>query len=337
MNLPRFEYLKPRDLGEAVGMLHDLGEDCKILAGGTDILVRMKHRLLTPKYLMSLKSLNGLCNIRNENGFVCIGAGTSLSEITKSQAFKKRHPALFQAINSVGAATIQHHRGTISGNLSQDTRCLHYNQSAFWRSTKPACHKAGGKTCYARADSDRCHGTFQSDCAPALIALDAHVVLNRKNGSRTLPLVDFYSSNGEAPLSLEPDEILTEIRIPEPQEGNGSSYKRLSYRSAIDYPIASVGAFVNVVDAVINDARIVVGAVSRAPLFLTQVSKQLSGVPISDKTALQKAADNTMDLASAFAVDNVGSSLEYRIQMISVLARRALEAAIVTCTDSDLS
>ncbi len=341
MRLPNFEYLEPGTLDEALEILHVHRGNCSVLAGGTDLLVRMKQRLLTPKHLISLKSLDHLNHIRQENGsspsekdeVTKIGARTPLADISRSDIIQKHFPGLFQAIESVGAPSIQHHRGTIGGNLCQDNRCLHYNQSAFWRSGRQACHKAGGNICYAKEGSDRCHATCQSDGAPMLMALDAKVTLLRKDGQRTLPLEDIYTLAGEHPLSMEPDEILADIQIPLPGLGTGNAYKKLAYRSAIDYPIASAGVVVQTSqeknsEPVIEKSRIVVGAMSSAPMMLAQASKSLEGKSVSDQDALKKAAAIAMDHASAFATDNVGSELGYRIRMVAVLVRRALDEAI---------
>ncbi len=332
MRLPTFEYLEPKNLQEALELLHIHGKNCSILAGGTDILVRMKQRLLKPEYLISLKSLNSLSYIRRENGFISMGAGTFLAKVCSSDIIQEQFPSLVSAIHSIGAPSIQHFKGTVGGNLCQDSRCLFYNQSAFWRSGKQPCHKAGGQICYAKeGSSDRCHATYLSDSAPALVALDAEVTLSSKKGARTIPLSDFYSTYGEQPFSKEPDELLTEIRMPVPSAGTGNAYKRLSYRSAIDYPIASAAAVVQISDdsePVIKKARIVIGAISRAPLPAAQISAILEGKPVSDKDSLEKAADQAMDIASAFAVHNAGSTLEYRIQMVPVLVQRAINEAV---------
>lgn len=328
MRLSEFERLEPGDLEEALEMLHIHGSDSGILAGGTDILVRMKQRLFTPRYLISLKKLKSLSYIREESGSVKIGAGTPLAEITASQLVRDRLPALYQAVRSVGAPSIQHHRGTIGGNLCQDNRCKFYNQSAFLRSTRQACHKAGGRICYAREGSDRCRSTSLSDGAPALIALGALATLSGRQGGRTIPLLDLYTMQGEHPLSLGPDELLTELEIPMPKAGTGSSYKRVSYRSAIDYPEASAGVCVETgSDARVREARIVVGAIGGAPLLLAQASKSLVGASAADRDAIRKTADRAMDHASAFAVDNTHAPLDYRTAMISVVVRKALEEA----------
>lgn len=328
MRLPPFHYLEPEDLSEALHLLELHGEECRILAGGTDLLVRMKQRLLRPGWVLSLKNLHELDYIRSGDEAICIGGRTSLARVLDSRIIAEKIPALHEAVRSIGAPTIQHYRGTLAGNLCQDTRCLHHNQSAFWRSTKQPCHKAGGRICYAREGSDRCRSTHQSDAAPALMALEARVVLSRRQGTRVLPLEDFYTTRGESPLAIEPGEILTEIQIPLPAQGSGSAYARISYRSAIDFPIAAAGVSVQVRKGRIQRARIVVGAVASAPLPLAQAGACLQGRPLDDKDALRRAAQISMDHAAAFAVDNVGSTMDYRIRMVFVLVQRCLEEAI---------
>jgi 4-hydroxybenzoyl-CoA reductase beta subunit len=326
LRLPRFEYLRPDNLEEALDLLDTHRDDAKILAGGTDLLVRMKKGLLKPKFLISLKALNELSYIKKENNNIKIGSRTSIADIIASALIKKESMALFQACEKIGAITIQHYRGTIGGNILQDNRCHHYNQSDFYRSGRQHCHKDGGKICYAREEADRCNSTCQSDGATALMALNADITLTRKGGERTVNLADLYTMEGIMPFAMESHELLKEIIIP--IQGGSSSYKRLAYRSAIDYPIVCAGVLLKPSPKnEIKDARIVVGAMGRSPLFLAQASSSLKGIKLSDTNAFQKAADMAMDHASAFAVHNVGATLEYRCAMVSHMVFGALEQA----------
>ena len=329
MLLPGFDYLEPESLQSALDLLATHGEDAKLLAGGTDLLVRMKKGLLKPKVLISLKSLNELSYISEEADCIKIGARTPLAHIIKSDPVQKNARALFQACEKVGAITIQHFRGTIGGNILQDNRCHHYNQSDFHRSGRQACHKDGGKICYARENADRCNSTCQSDGAAALMALGAKLVIISKGQERTVDLDQFYTADGIMPHQMDAHELLKEIIIP--LNNAQSAYKRLAYRSAIDYPIVCAGVLLRPSDAQnnqIGEARIVVGAISRAPLFLAQAASSLMGKKLDDTDAFQKAADASMDSAGAFAVHNVGSTLQYRCDMISLMVFQALiEAA----------
>jgi len=336
MLLPRFEYLEPKNLEGALDLLADYREDAKLLAGGTDLLVRMKKGLLKPKVLISLKSLNELSYIEKETDCIKIGAGTPLADIIASGPVQDDAWALSQACEKVGAATIQHYRGTIGGNILQDNRCHHYNQSDFYRSGRQACHKNGGKICYARENADRCNSTCQSDGATALMALGAKLVLIRKGNERTVDLDQFYTADGIMPHAMESHELLQEIIIP--LNNAQSAYKRLAYRSAIDYPIVCAGVLLRPSDTQkdqIHEARIVVGAISRAPLFLAQASSSLKGKKLDDTDAFQKAADASMDSAAAFAVHNVGSTLEYRCNMIPLMVLRALREAAQAAQSSN--
>ncbi len=328
MLLPGFDYLEPKNLEGALDLLADYREDAKLLAGGTDLLVRMKKGLLKPKVLISLKSLNELSYIKKETDCIKIGAKTPLADIIASSPVKENARALSHACEKVGAVTIQHFRGTIGGNILQDNRCHHYNQSDFYRSGRQACHKDGGKICYARENADRCNSTCQSDGATALMALGAQLVLISKDQERTVDLDQFYTADGIMPHAMEPHELLKEIIIP--LNSAQSAYKRLAYRSAIDYPIVCAGVLLRPSDAQkdqIHEARIVVGAISRAPLFLAQAASSLTGKKLDDTDAFKVAADASMNSAATFAVHNVGSTLEYRCDMIPLMVFQALTEA----------
>ena len=221
----------------------------------------------------------------------------------RSDRVRQQTPALVQACERIGAVSIQHYRGTIGGNILQDNRCIHYNQSQFHRSGRQPCHKDGGKICYARDEADRCNSTCQSDGATALMALDAHLVLNSTRGERRVALDTFYTTDGIHPFDMQPDELLTRIELPVVQ-GAVSAYERLSFRSAIDYPIVCAGVrlVTDPDDAeCIRSSRIVVGAMGRSPLFLAKVSQSLVGVAFADTAAFEKAGKDAMNAAAAFA------------------------------------
>ncbi len=330
MRLPRFEYLGPETLEDTLNLLAEYKDDAKILAGGTDLLVRMKKGVLAPKVLISLKALNDLSYIKEDKGNICLGAGTPLAQIIASSLVQKKASALSQACDKIGAVSLQHFRGTIGGNILQNNRCHHYNQSKFHRSGRQACHKDGGKICYARDEADRCYSTCQSDGATALMALGAKLTLISKNHERTVDLAYFYTTDGILPFAMESNELLKEIIIP--VGANNSSYHRLAYRSAIDYPIVCAGVCIKSSAKKIVEARIVVGAMGRSPLFLAQASSFLSGKELSDTDAFQTAAKQAMASAEAFAVHNVGSTLEYRCAMVEEMVLRALNDAAKAAT-----
>lgn len=334
MRLPRFEYLRPETLEDALDLLAEHKDDAKILAGGTDLLVRMKKGLLSPRVLISLKALTNLSYIQKNDESLSIGAATPLADIIDSELIQKQATALSTACSKVGAVSMQHYRGTIGGNILQNNRCMHYNQSQFHRSGRQACHKDGGKICYARDEGDRCYSTCQSDGATALMALDAKLLIVDKGHERTIDLANFYTSDGIVPFAIESHELLKEIIIPVNFNTgiNSSAYHRLAYRSAIDYPVVCAAVSLNYTGKQIDKARIVVGAMGRSPLFFAQASSSLKGKDLNDVTAFGLASKQAMDSAEAFAVHNVGSTLEYRRAMVEKMVLRALNDAAKAAT-----
>lgn len=328
MRLPPFAYDRPRDLCEALELLNSYGKDCKVLAGGTDLLVRMKHGLVAPTYLISLKALSELAEIKEIGDGLQIGAAVKLSDILEYQPVQDRWPGLFEAVKAIGAPSIQHFSGTIGGNLCQDNRCQFYDQSKFFRAARQTCNKAGGSTCFAwKGGSDKCHSACQSDSAPILIAMDAKVVIKSKNETRTMPLEELYSSVGERPLTLADNEMLTEILVPDQVPGAGAAFEKLAYRSSIDYAMVSAGAFVQTEGGRTVRARLVIGAVARGPLSIATVEKTLKNRPAGDQQAINEVAIEAMNTAEAFIANNMTQPVEYRTKMVSVIAKRALTRA----------
>ncbi len=332
MIIPEFEYLAPGDLQEALDCLASHGEEAVVLAGGTDLLVRMKQRLVKPRFVVSLKNLEGLRSIKEKDGVIVIGAMTPLVEVLESEIVGKYLPALRQAVGKIGAPSIQHFRGTIGGNLCLDTRCLFYNQSQFWNSGRTPCHKNNGQTCYAEENSDRCRSANQSDGACALMALGCDVVLASSRGERVLPVEDFFTGKGESPFAIELDELMLEIHVPVPGEGAGSSFQKISYRSAIDFALVSAAVSVRVMDRRMEAVRIAVSGAGAAPLLLKEAAATLMGKPIDDARAIETTSDLAKRHASAFMVENLGSSLEYRQKMARILVKRATKEAIAIAT-----
>ncbi len=328
MRLPNFTYLVPGDLHEALEILNTYGKQCSVLAGGTDLLVRMKQRLVTPTYVVSLKEVAELSYIMEEGGYVKIGARTPLAEILRAEVIKTKYPALTQAVGCIGAPSIQLYRGTMGGNLCQENRCQFYNQSAFFRGTRERCRKAGGKVCYAPGTHRGCRSVCQSDCAPVLIALGARVVLASKGGIRKLSLTEFYTGVGKAPRKVKPDEVMERIEIPLPGANSASGYRRLSYRSSIDYPVVSAAASVSAEDGRIVEARIAVGAMGSAPVLISDGAKDVVGAEIGDHNIVKKVAARAAEAVSASAVDNMLAPLDYRLSMVPVMVTRALKEAL---------
>lgn len=162
MRLPKLEYLEPRTLREAANALASDRKGSALIAGGTDLLVNMKHRVIQPEQVINLKTIPRLATIINGKDGLRIGALTTLHDLASSPLIQERFPILSQVAIEVGAYAHQT-MGTIGGNLCQGNRCRFYNQSIFRRVKNlpvtetvrnglkvktTQSHKAGGEVCY---------------------------------------------------------------------------------------------------------------------------------------------------------------------------------------------
>lgn len=338
MRLPKFEHLQPESLREALDLLSEHGEEVKATAGGTDLLVSMKQRLLTPRYLLNLKGLAGLDFIREDKESkegLRLGALTRLATIVKSPLVREKFPVLAQAAGYVSAPPLQN-MGTLGGNLCLNTRCFFYNQSLSWRQARPLCFKMGGEMCHAVKGSDHCYSVYRGDLAPVLIALGARVTLAKKDSQRVIPLLELYTGKGEEPIALEAGEILTEVEIPGPapdcKSGKsslttaswGGDYQKLRYRGAMDFPLVGVAAVLNWNGESCTRARVVLTAVASAPVVVEEANELLEGQK-PDEKAIARAAEAVYK--AAHPVANVGSTPPYRRKMARVMAKRAITNA----------
>jgi xanthine dehydrogenase YagS FAD-binding subunit len=192
-----------------------------------------------------------------------------LADIADSPVVKKNCPVLALSAASVGFPELRN-MGTIGGNLCQDTRCWYYRypdkmggRVPCYRKGKGPCHAIRGDNRYhAVLGGKKCYAVCPSDTAIALASLEASVNTVRPGGERTIPLADFYDTLGPV---LEPDELVTEIRIPVPAPNAVQRFSKFRLRESIDFAVVSVAAVLDVVEGVCRDARIVLGAVAPVP------------------------------------------------------------------------
>jgi len=319
VRLPKFEYSRPATISEACEILLD-HPSAKVLAGGTDLLVNMKYKVETPSMIVSLKALPDRSYVREEDGSLKIGALTPLKKIYTNSFVIEKLPALAIAASSVGS---YHHQimGTIGGNVCQQTRCKYFNQSKWWRSSRPTCFKAGGELCHVAHKESVCYSTYCGDVAPALLALNAEVVLSRKDGSRQTPLETIFSGEGKTPLRLERGEILTEIVIPKSAAYGFSTYKKIANRGTIDFPI--VGAAVWASDPE-GDLRIALTAVDRRPVRTLQLEEFLKGKRLNDET--MAAVDGLVAKETRLMMSSI-DSISYKRKLMGQLVKSALVEA----------
>lgn len=331
MHLPSFAYQQPTDLDEVVTALQE--GDSKILAGGTDLLVNMKHRVEAPATLVSLSRVQGLVGIREEAGAVVIGARTTLKAVQTDPLIAARFPALVQAAMAVGSYRHQT-MGTLGGNLCQNTRCRFFNQSLEWRQARPICYKAGGEECQAVHKKAVCYAAYCGDVAPALLVLEARIRTRSAQGVREFPLEELYSGEGRAPLALAPGEIVTEVVIPADSASPLCRYEKASLRGAIDFPVVGVAVWIKD-----GSVRVAYTAVNQAPVRARQLEAELQGLELSE-LAIQSAVEAAGPLAGKAArvyPTTTYSASQKRELMAGLLAKNLKALARAAATEGSES
>ena len=322
--IPPFQLFQPASVDEALDLLDARGNEAWVLAGGMDSLDWLKDRTKRTSAVIELSQVAGLQGIRDTGGGLEIGAATTLTEVAEHAAVRGRFNLLAEAAALVASPQIRN-QGTLGGNVSQDTRCWYYRRG--W-----PCYRAGGNICYADTptavnrehailDADRCVAVSPSDTAPALIALDAQMVIRRRGGERVVEAADYFIGPDvdiTRMTILEPGELLTAIRIPATWANSRFHFEKVRDRQVWDFPLVNVAAAIKADAGRIVDARIVVGAVAARPLRLRSVEQMLAGKPMNDETA-SMAGDLAVVGATALRHN------AYKIPLMRNLVRRAVQ------------
>ena len=328
-----FEYIAPKTLDEALAILSD-DEGTRLFAGGTDLLGEMKRGVIAPEKLLDLKSVGGLEIIRQEpDGGLAIGSLATLSEIAENPLVKQSYPLLVQAIEQTASPQIRN-VATLGGNLCQRPRCWYYRHPDF------PCLRKHGESCFAVWGNSRYHAIWggnrcfivhRSDPAAALMALDAHTQIAYSEGIRAVPLREFFVTPGEnltQETVLQPNEILTGIKLPPPLPNARGIYLKVAERKATDFALASVALHLAWEGTRINHARVVLGSVAPVPWRLQHVEEILLGDELSqdfDK-ALPTPSKEKIQLACEGAVEGAKQIRHngYKIPLVKGLLRKAL-------------
>lgn len=321
-----FELYQPMDMETALDLLDRYGDRGWRLAGGYDSLDWFKNRGKEPEAVIDLEGLDELRGIRETGDGLEIGALTTLTEIETSPVVQERFAILADAARQVASPQIRN-AGTLGGNLCQDTRCWYYRYGL-------ECYRAGGNTCYAASPeamnrehclfgASRCVAVTPSDTAPALVALDAEMVVRSSRGERVIPAGDFFMEPSVDIMRmtvLDPDDLLTAIRIPGAWAGADLYFEKVADRNSWDFALVSVAAAFRMSGDQIQDARVVCGAVQCIPRRLTAVEALLRGQPRSEQVA---------ELAGRTAVQDA-EPLNYnhfKVPLVENLVKRAIRGA----------
>jgi xanthine dehydrogenase YagS FAD-binding subunit len=281
--MPAFQLLQPGNLEGALELTDKYGDQGWVFAGGQDSLDWFKDRAKRPETVIDLSNIEALKGIRETSDGIEIGALTTLNDVIQNELIKERYSLLSDAASRVASPQIRN-VATLGGNLCQDARCWYYRSGMD-------CYRAGGNTCYADTPegmnrehclfgANRCVAVSPSDTAPALLALDATLVVNNAKGERQIPVDEFFIGpeiNIERMTVLEPGDILTAIRIPDTWANAVFYFEKVADRKTWDFPLVNVAAAMRVDGTVISDIRIACGGVECVPRRLNVVEDVVRG------------------------------------------------------------
>jgi 4-hydroxybenzoyl-CoA reductase subunit beta len=328
LRLPQFELTEPATLAEAAALLAEHGDEAQLIAGGTDLVPNMKHELFTPKLVVSLARIPELHGVRVEpDGTLVLGALTTLDALAHDERVRTLAPALAQAASLVAGPQLRR-MGTLGGNVMLDTRCQWYNQTHFWRSALGFCLKKDGTACHVVGGGANCVAAASNDTAPALMTLDAELVLHSHGGRHTLGIDDLYSADGIHNKTVR-GEILVEVRVPPMPEGHRGAYGKLRDRGSIDFPLLGCAARLDLApDGEVRAAALCAVALQARPLRLAKAARAMVGTR-AGSAAFAAAAVAAGELArkQCHPLENVPGDAEYRRAMVPVYVRRTLLAA----------
>jgi xanthine dehydrogenase YagS FAD-binding subunit len=321
--MPAFELFQPASIEDTLTLLDRYGSDAWVMAGGLDSFDWLKDRTKRPSVVVDLSQVKELRGIKEVNGGLEIGATTPLTEVVHHPVVREKFGLLMEAAELVASPQIRN-QGTLGGNVSQDTRCWYYRSG--W-----SCYRAGGNICYADTptainrehailDADRCVAVNPSDTAPALIALDAQMVLRSKSGERVVPAEEYFVGPAIDIMrmtALRPGELLTAIRIPATWAGAQFYFEKVRDRNVWDFPLVNVASAIKFSGTTIQQMRLAVGAVAARPLRLATVEAAVAGKPRNEETA---AMAGELAITGATALRYNG----YKIPLMRNLVKRAI-------------
>jgi carbon-monoxide dehydrogenase medium subunit len=281
-----FEYRTPKNLKEVHATLKEFGPDAKLIAGGTALVIMMKQRLVRPTCLVSLRSVRGLNSIEIKDGGLRIGGLATHRAVETNSLVRRRLPMLAETYHHVATIRVRN-MATVGGGLA--------------------------------------HADPNQDPPPTLIALGATLKAASANGSRVIPLDEFFTDYYET--ILNPDEIITEISIPKMAANSGGAYLKFLPRTADDYATVSAAAVLTLdkTKKTISDVRIALGSVGVTPIRATAAEALLRGQPLKAE-AFAEAGEKAKEAVDP--VSDFRGSAGYKKDMAAVFVRRALEKAL---------
>lgn len=320
LRLHEYRYHRPTSLREALELLS--ADDAMPIAGGTDLVPNMKHRLFTPNHLVALnrvREMHGIA-VAPAGDELWIGAAETLTAVSRHPLVTRHFPSLAEAAGRVAGPQIRN-RGTMGGNLCLDTRCTYYNQTHFWRQALGFCLKKDGDVCHVTRVGKKCVAAHSADTPPVLMTLGAAADLASADGERSVPVADFFVADGIWNTVRRPGELVVRIRVPLPPPGMRTAYQKVRQRNAVDFPLLSIAAAAVVDGAgLVDRMSIVVSALGARPRIVAGLEEAVVGKPLRD--TIEDAA--RIAHKQCHPLENIIVDPAWRRAMVPIYVKRAL-------------
>lgn len=323
LTLPHFTWSRPSTVDEALGELAAHPGECLMVAGGTDAVPNLKHRLHEPRRIVSLGGIAELRGIRIEDGALVVGALTTLAELSAHPHVREHFAGVAEAASLVASPQIRN-MGTVGGNLCLDTRCTYYNQTFFWREALGFCLKKDGVRCHVVPQGRRCVAAHSSDVAPVWIATDAQVEIAGPEGRRQITVDNFFVGDGVHNNVLRSGEMVTRVIVPAASHGLRTAYRKLRPRAAIDFPMLGVAVAARGTRERIESLRVVVSALGAKPRVIGGLDELSAGRAFTPEVVHAVAA---VAHKQCHPLINVPYDADWRRDMVPVFVKRALADA----------
>ena len=317
-----FSYVNPANERDAVRALSPEFEKVLPLAGGQDLLARMKDYVTEPDRIVNVKNALDATVTSMPGGGIKIGAAMKIVDLAESPQVSKLYPAMVLAAGEVGTPQIRN-QGTVGGNLNQRPRCWYFRNEEF------VCFKKGGNQCFSPAGENQFHAIFgsgpsfivhPSSLAVPCVAYNATFRLFGPKGERMVPAAEYFTmptlQNVRTENVLMPNELLTHVILPAPGTIKSGHYE-VRYKESHDWPIAFATVLLAMNGDAVRTARVVMGAVAPVPWRSEAAEAALAGKTITEETAAA-AAEAALRGAKPL------SQNAYKIQVAKTAVKRAI-------------
>ncbi len=313
--LPDFKYLRPGSIAEVAQMFGSRAGS-RFIAGGTDLIANIRRGLAAPGALIDITGIRDIAGIHLDSGQLVIGAGVTLTDLADNERVVADFPVIAAAASAVAGPT---HRNvaTVGGNLCQDTRCVYYNQSQWWRDSNDGCLKYEGSICHVAPGGDRCWAAFCGDLAPALLVMAAEVEVVSADRTHRMALSELYRDDGLNHLNLGEREFISAVRIPVGRNIR-ADYAKSRLRGSIDFPLVGVAVALRRDGDVLDHLSVALTGTNCSPLVVPEVV-ELIGKSLDDR-ALEKLG--RMVKARIQPMNSTFTSHQYRRRVAITLAKR---------------